>query len=403
MAKRLELIVATLALLGASIVLALGIAELSLRLFPELMPAEAQLRLHWRELHQETVSLAHPYLGFVYPPDHEGRFERANGDFAFTYTTDEHGFRNPAPWPERAEIVVLGDSMAFGYGVDDDAAWTALLADQLPGLRIVNLGLIGAAPQQYLRIYKTFGRGLRPDLVLFCLFPGNDLADAVQFQAWLQSGSPGNYDEWRRSPRPDAAQTGIRNLLDQIYVATFLRYARQSLGSRLGGRTIEFADGGQLQLAPAVYARNEILTQPDHDSFRLVLDAVEQTRALAEETGSQFLVVLVPTKEEVYLPLLDQEPPPATAPFAARFEQDGLPYLDLTPPFQAAAREGERLFFEVDGHPNAAGYRLIAEVVLDHLRRSAPSLDLAGSRHDDWPPRPAPSQARGDRDGSSIR
>ena len=180
--------------------LALGAAEASLRTFPQLMPEEARLRLHWRSVGQNRSPGADPYLGFVYPPNYEGRFERDDSDFAFTYTTDEHGFRNPSPWPERAEIVVLGDSMAFSYGVDDEHAWTALLADQLPGSRIINLGLIGAAPQQYLRIYETFGQALHPDLVLFCLFPGNDLADAGRFEEWLQAGSPGNYAIWRRSP-----------------------------------------------------------------------------------------------------------------------------------------------------------------------------------------------------------
>ena len=161
MRKSLKAVFAPLVLLGASAALALGVAEASLRAFPELMPEEARLRLHWREVGQDVVSQADPYLGFVYPPNHEGRFDRDDGGFAFTYTTDEHGFRNPSPWPERAEIVVLGDSMAFGYGVEDKEAWPNLWPSQLPGSRIINLGLIGAAPQQYFRIYETFGQSLR--------------------------------------------------------------------------------------------------------------------------------------------------------------------------------------------------------------------------------------------------
>jgi lysophospholipase L1-like esterase len=381
MRKSLNAVIAPLVLLGASAAVAVGAAEVSLRTFPQLMPEEARLRLHWQELGADPVSSADPYLGFVYPPNHEGRFERDDSNFAFTYTTDEHGFRNPSPWPERAEIVVLGDSMAFSYGVDDEQAWTSLLADQLPDSRIINLGLIGAAPQQYLRIYKTFGQALHPDLVLFCLFPGNDLADAGRFEEWLQAGSPGNYAIWRRSPDQDLqAPRSLRDLLEESYLVMLLRDARRSVGSQFSGRTIDFPDGGRLQLAPAIYASNQGLAQPDHPNFRLVVDAVERTRALAERGGSKFLVLLVPTKEEVYLPLLDEQPPPTTAPFAAHFGATGLPYLDLTPDFQARAREGERLFFEVDGHPNAAGYRLIAEVVLDHLRRTPQASSLAGLR-----------------------
>jgi hypothetical protein len=106
----------------------------------------------------------------------------------------------------------------------------------------------------------------------------------------------------------------------------------------------------------------------DRANFRLALDAVHQTRELAQRNGSEFLVVLVPTKEEVYLPLLGAEPSPAISSFVKEFEATGIPYLDLTPGFQARARLQERLFFEVDGHPNAAGYRLMADLILDHLR-----------------------------------
>jgi lysophospholipase L1-like esterase len=379
MRKGLKTVVAPLALLGVSIALGLGAAEATLRVFPELMPEEARLRLHWREIQPQTVSLAHPYLGFVYPPNYEGHLAREDGEFGFNYATDEHGFRNPSPWPDRAEIVVLGDSMAFSYGVDDHEAWTALLAEQLPDSRIINLGLIGAAPQQYLRAYETFGRALQPDLVLFCLFPGNDLYDAGRFDEWLKAGSPGNYDVWRSSPSRDAGRSGIRSLLEESYLATFLRYARRSLAAAYSGRTIDFADGGQLQLVPAIYARNEPLADPDHSSFRLVLEAVQRTRSLAEQDGSDFLVLLMPTKEEVYLPLLGEPGPDVTAPFVARFEEEGVPYLDLTPHFQTRARQGERLFFKVDGHPNAAGYRLMAQIVLDHLRNDTQRHDPAGS------------------------
>jgi lysophospholipase L1-like esterase len=107
---------------------------------------------------------------------------------------------------------------------------------------------------------------------------------------------------------------------------------------------------------------------------------VDRTRALAERDGSKFLVLLVPTKEEVYLPLLDQQAPPGTAPFAAYFDKAGVPYLDFTPAFQAVAREGERLFFKVDGHPNAAGYRLMAKLVYERLHDGTQDYGLAALR-----------------------
>jgi hypothetical protein len=189
-----------------------------------------------------------PYLGFVYPPNDEIRIAHTGGDFGFTYTTDEHGFRNPSPWPERADVVVLGDSMAFGYGVNDGEAWTTLLANQLSDSRVINSGLIGAAAQQYLRIYERFGQALRPDLIVFCLFPGNDLRDAELFDEWLHAGSPGNYRLWR--------QRENGGFLEQSHLMTFLHYARNRAESAFNNKTLDFADGGQIQLAPTMPVTN---------------------------------------------------------------------------------------------------------------------------------------------------
>jgi hypothetical protein len=65
----------------------LGLAEACLRLSPELMPEETQLRLHWRDL-KEPVTLADPYLGYVFAPNHINRIARSHGDFAFTFTNE---------------------------------------------------------------------------------------------------------------------------------------------------------------------------------------------------------------------------------------------------------------------------------------------------------------------------
>ena len=48
-----------------------------------------------------------------------------------------------------------------------------------------------------------------------------------------------------------------------------------------------------------------------------------------------------------------------------------LATLDLAPLFRARAEAGEKLFFEVDGHPNTRGYALIAEGIRSYLLANA--------------------------------
>jgi hypothetical protein len=190
----------------------------------------------------------------------------------------------------------------------------------------------------------------------------------------VSAGSKGNYYLWRSENDDVDSQVGIGRLLRHSYLLILLRSAWRNAVSQLGAQTIDFPDGGQMQLVPSFLATPD---RQDRGNFRLALDAVHQSRELAQRNASEFLVVLVPTKEEVYLPLLGEEPPPAISQFVREFDAAGIPYLDLTPGFQARARQQERLFFKVDGHPNAVGYRLMADLILDHLRSHPDRYQLA--------------------------
>jgi lysophospholipase L1-like esterase len=366
-----NLLVAAVALIG-TVLLAEGV----LHVWPGLLPEESQLRLHWNELTSApTVSEADPYLGFQYPASYRGGIDR--GDTHFTYNTDERGYRNPIPWPDTAEVVVLGDSQAFGYGVEDDDAWVRLLSGHLSPTRVLNLGLIGGAPQQYTRVLERIGLGVTPRVVLYCLFPGNDIRDASLFEAWEEAGSPGNYDVWRffRGRAPNQ-ESGLRRLVGRSYLTELVRTSRRNFGSRFQGRTVTLEDGSRLRLAPGVLRFAAGRTSPDHPDFQRVLAAIQEAKTLAEEAGSAFVVVLVPTKEEVYLSVLDEPFPDLTGAFAMELERLGIDHLDLTGPFKEGAAREEALFFEIDGHPNAAGNVLISEVVRARLLEGADPYGL---------------------------
>jgi hypothetical protein len=341
-----------------------GVVRLRAWAFPGSLPPSVRYRVHWVHLaHSDTGSVGDPYLGFVYPSHSSRKVESA--DVTFSYSTDEHGFRNPSPWPSRADVVVVGDSMVFGFGVADDSVWTHLLADRLPNQRFINLGLPGTGPQQFTRTYERFGIPLNPDLLLYGLFPGNDLTDSIAFEEWSAAGAPGNYDHWRffRGRVPQAAG----GLLRRSYLHALVRETMREFNTPFSGRTVSLSGGGRVLLAPRTFFRVAEDAKPGHREFDLVLGAVEQAKKLSHEHSTEFLVVLFPSKEEVHLPLLGEPSPRLVEPFAAELSRRGIPHLDLTPFFQERARLGEGLFFEIDGHPNEAGNRLIAEVLYDHI------------------------------------
>lgn len=54
------------------------------------------------------------------------------------------------------ELALLGDSVAFGYGVNDADTWANLAAADLPGVRLVNTGMVGYNSANVLGTWQHF-------------------------------------------------------------------------------------------------------------------------------------------------------------------------------------------------------------------------------------------------------
>jgi lysophospholipase L1-like esterase len=388
------------ALVVGSFVLSALLAEVILRGLFAVSPGLLRQRI---QASPPNFGVAHPYIGHLQTPN--SSFVVSAKDFRALHRTGVHGFRNPSPWPERADIVAVGDSLTFGHGVDDHQAWPAILSRALPTSRVMNLGLGATGPQQYLRVYEVFGVSLRPQILLVGLFPYNDFWDTGLFDRWLHSGVGGNYMVWRdtgRSRKREATRPRLRDvvasssdvLARHSYLFNLLRQTSSSGKQRLRKSLMyTFRDGTQVRLLPDDFEDKTIGAKPHRHECQLVLEALRLMQETAHEHGTRMLVVVQPSKEEVYLPLLGVEFDDPARPVQEAMARLGIDYVNLTPLFREAAAAGRRLFFEEDGHPNAEGYRLIAEGVLGHLR--ARSYLDSGSAETKEPDRGPQSLSRG--------
>jgi lysophospholipase L1-like esterase len=357
-----------------SLILALGAAEGLLRGFPALMPVEVQIALEERP---ETQFIHQAYIGHLQPPN--GTLDIRTSDFEIRYPIDAHGFNNADPWPAKADIVAVGDSLTFGYGVAPDEAWPTLIARELPDGRVINLGLIGAGPQQHLRVYETFGVPLEPKILLIGFFLANDFWDAEMFDTWLKSGVDGNYMAWRDFRGDPCDPTAfLGDALRGTYLYTWAHFVREVYRNWRAGepKDVQLADGSHVKLRPDHLAKMTAYIKPGNPIFERSLAALDRINAIATSHGTQVIVVLQPSKEETYLPLLDGTPADPGAPLRAALQARGIEYLDLLPVFREHAATGAKLFFELDGHPNAEGYRLTAEGILAHLKSNAAEYGL---------------------------
>lgn len=171
------------AVLGLTV--AVGLVELALRMFDPL-----GLRYEVEFTRYRTQALQ--FAWDVRPPaelDLDGRlyWHKPNLDLdlgSFRLRTNQHGCRGPeiaVPKPaEVFRIVLLGDSVAFGWGVDDEVTFARRLerewyaAHPRRRLEVVNTALPMYDTNQEEATLRELGLSLQPDLVLL-VYVVNDI------------------------------------------------------------------------------------------------------------------------------------------------------------------------------------------------------------------------------------
>lgn len=119
--------------------------------------------------------------------------KNANGEL-WRITTDAEGIRGPSAWEkdDQMRLLILGDSFAFGEGVDLADRFDTLIKERMPDLSIVNLGVMGYGPDQELIRARPWKATLRHGDAVLLLTYGNDFYDlartrhAGRSKPWLE-------------------------------------------------------------------------------------------------------------------------------------------------------------------------------------------------------------------------
>lgn len=146
-----------------SVLLSLGLLELGIRLVDPL-----GISYYDRIGTYSRDKLLDTQLVFRHKPSWETRY----GNVLVTY--NERGLRDRpilTKGPDEYRILALGDSVTFGWGVDQDKTFAARLESLLPGrlhrpVRVINSGVGGYNTVQEVTYFKQDGIALQPDLVL---------------------------------------------------------------------------------------------------------------------------------------------------------------------------------------------------------------------------------------------
>ena len=311
--------------------------------------------------HHHWGHVRSPLMGFELGPDRRATRENDYG-VPCRYTTGPDAFRThlaSRPPPDRETlIIVMGDSSAFGYGLNDDETWPHILEKHLRSRFGDDITVLNAANsghtslQQLIRLYYRV-LPLRPDLILYYGMVNDVRADAeidtLTLQApllidpqmlgvtttrqFLRRKNTGKSWYFRNSLVLNHLKRAYEGWMTDSNDAAVQRWARS-------------APATQYAAATAAYLRN-----------------LDTMRLLCEANDAAFIpITFIAYEDGAFATGLDRFNAALRTHCAAR----DTTLIDLHPAFDSQP-DKRTLFYKDHYHPTAAGARWMALQVADEL------------------------------------
>lgn len=303
----------------------------------------------------------HEMLGWTSRPDVVKHHRSRSGEFDVTYRINALGYRGPdypqEKSPGQYRILVLGDSVGFGWGVAEQETFAGILDRELADVEVFNLALSGfGMDQSYLRFLHE-GMALRPDFVIVQATP-NDFEE-IQYPFFNQKAKP--YFALTTAGELELRNVPVRSIgtrADEFYARSLPLPFREWLGWHSFAYNVlneywHSLSRGRQQGKPDVQA---VFTPDSVALFNAIIGRLAEKIAATGARG-----VLVHSSR--------------VASDSALIAGNHLPVIDMYPLFRRTGSGDEAQFYFADGyHWNSAGHRLVADQLKEHIQ----SLRAAG-------------------------
>jgi len=291
-----------------------------------------------------------PLLGWAHEPGQEGIFETPQ--FRTFVRINENGLRDRQHSYERQNdierILVLGDSFAWGYGVEETERFSQLLEESLE-VEVINAGVSGYSTDQELLWYRNEGIKYETDLVILEI-AGNDVGDndrqlvsTIYYKPKfvLEEGQlvPKGYPV----PKTDLQGKFIYSLSQRSAFAYFLVQRYFDLLSSYGSAKVN-SDQANLPVSGI---------NAEREPFKLTIALIDEIRNIAESKNAKFMIV---TTDRWW-----NHPSGETyKDFVTTLQSEGFLVIDVEamPGF-----DSEKMLIPNDGHWNQSGHEFVAEKI----------------------------------------
>jgi hypothetical protein len=337
-----------------------------------------------------------PFAGYMNRPGFS--YDHHTNEFEAHYYISRAGFRVPRPGLEYSvkkpvntyRILLLGPSFAFGWGVDYEKSFAALLPKFLTergfakgrGIELIDAGVPAMEPALQLNWYEHVGKKYRPDLIIqFVYATMAERSNPEQKYA----ADPNGYLIDRGASARELWQDRAKNFATVFYGWMVWTKIDGWLHSGSASRDGTVVGAGR----ELVQATKFDLNDPQ---VRDAMVFYERLAKAARESGAQLQIVYFPLSFVIYredesrwrhfgMKYVKEQGVFDTA-FANHLNERNIPTDDITEDLRKAAGHGKRLYYWLDIHwtleGNAAAARAVADALI-RARSKVPSASPIGA------------------------
>jgi hypothetical protein len=375
-----NLLLLAVSILGSLLLLEAGIGlGARVGLFPIKIPTyslqQVRSSIFWRDVN--------PDFGVWHPPYSSTRHTKSC--FDVTYRSNSHGARDRERTlqSDRRRIVVLGDSMTEGFGVDDAQRFTSVL-ERETGIEHLNFGTSGSfGTIQYWLLYKTLASKFSHSAVVIGMIPENEFWEndyEYGKQVYSERYRPyltGEYPNYRLVYYRDTLEQSMyrdrggwlgfaqRLLAEFTYSYNALAYFKQLIAVRANPAATKDHTAREKEFFKASPSVTDAAKPYSgfydfrKDQLDIVKYTLEQIKQLAGDR--QVVIALLPSRAS----FRRYDPAAPVTPLAAelgRFaEANGIQLVDLLPDIYRHATDWNSLILPCDGHWNSQGHAAAAQ------------------------------------------
>lgn len=307
---------------------------------------------------QEGVFMKDKNIGYKLSPNYEG-VQSIYGK-TFELRTNSDGLRDDREYSyertDKVRILILGDSYAFGNGVNLEETYAEFLREDYENAEIINLGVPGYGINNEYLSYVYEGAKYNPDIILIG-FMNNDWGT---HQILESNGTP-SINEAFSLPVNDkgllASSEGFpRNV--HLWLLFHVRsYSFAYTKSRLILRSVIDRYWGDQGIPIYFKEKNSSEYKEAYEGYKTLL------KDLKESTNATIVILIPPFTEDLYSQEQVQQAYHITYPVNTRQAKESVKEIAKELNIRVIEIESDdpSIYLPVDNHWNPNGHRLVAD------------------------------------------